>query len=1051
MKQKSCEAKLLQAYQSKSTLSMTSKFLRMAAFALLSSAAIADDFSDAFRKTAGAPWKNILSDKISDHRKALELPCPPEKGAFTVLAPEYYPGWAILSSSPEIYLFQGLPQTWRVGSPTRLAFSVAGTPKVFQEGSEIRKADLEKMDKPWMLVWFAGAKGWEKFDMPVLVVLKHRLKSAKFANGLHLGFEKELGQIVIMNLFGFYRPPQDNPASRQFSDASGKSSDGAFGIKLGELAPTNIRPYEWKDSLPAGIVERCDFLSSTARAIPYFIRDNFQVDLEKNALNISYDVKYLETSDDWGTKALKFAPVPPTISLAARYGFPIKFTGNYFDPVYPTTLGPWCGIKEADSYEVSVGILQYLSEAYEYELDTDSSDPIVKSAVETLTKEAPNFCLDGKPYPQKSYEKGYPKKDIKGTNTNFCWGVITCDRTKAIAMRYVPSDKLDAARENMRNLLEYSYFTKDGYKEEKIGEKTFLYRNDAGLWGKCEEDAGKLAMDMFTTAWLYSYNAKDYGWISPKIEIMEQIASTLAQMGWARGGRASIAEMGDEASPAISFARLMYAARDQKRFAYGAYLSAMELLKVFVKCGPMGDYARKFQPWLRFEKMDDTENATDVWGGAWGWSIGGPGHKPIGKNMIPGADLVPFKRHGSEQWSARWRCMADFDVDRFLAENCVETPGGLKFEFDTWLQRDFSDLGSGYKYEGKNSGPIHFVNPARLMSFRKQYLGESTAQIRKLCNGWDMSYGDVFKSNWNWEPAPWIYWALKDKKEYSRIMKPESLPWAPGLRSEYAAGRNDLVFSSFKLDGKSPSGEQLPPFPGIGWWKTSAGPQGGGWSAGFISTSLENSLECAEFDKNNGIAVFKLTDKALEKEFGEVPLEGVWKFALDPEAKGIKEKWFSKSYDDSKWREIEVPGVWEDQGYQIGGKFENELAKGVLPPEMKANSPPNYGLQYDGSAWYRIKMLIPGNFKNSRLFFHAGAIDDFDMVWFNGVQIGKTDASTTKTWWQDERLYEIPSDSVSFAGENVIAVLVGDNNDAGGIKSGPVRILAKKHDPNYVK
>ena len=1008
----------------------------------------ATQFSEAFKKATDSPWKNPVMTADSDPRKDPDVKgfLQSGQGDLAVYASEYFPGWMAYTPKPQMTLFHRMPQVWRVGGPTRLAFSTGGKTEVFPAGKPIPADKLKAMDKPWMLVWFAGARNWDKFDMPVLVVLQHKPVSAEFGENLGLKFEKEAGTVVMLNLFGYYKPPQDNPDSRQFADAQGPAKDGPFGLKLGALAPTNVRPYEWTASLPEGIVQRCDFFAGIARAVPVFLRDSFQVDLAKNTLRIKYQVSYYQTADDWGTKAKKFAPISPSFFLINMSGGPAKFDGKAFDPVYPTTMGPWAGIPDVDQYQVDLGLLQYLTETYVPELNKDSADPLVKFAINRLTNEATKFCLDGKPF---GPEKGYAQKDQKAQN--FCWNTITADRTKAIAMAFLPEDKLDQARANMRNLYAYSYFTDSGYQKQQIPAKdgkTFYFRTDAGIGSDCFGDAGKLVMDAFQPAWQYAYYGRDYGWIADRVEPMEKMASELAQLAWARGGRANIAEMGDEGAPAMGFARLMYAARDQQRFAWGSYMATMELVGMYLKCGPFGTYARQFQPWHRLEKMDDTENPTDCNGGAFGWDVGGPGHDPIAPGLKGGIDVMPYQRHGSAQWVSRWRCMSDFDVDRFFTEQCAKLPGGLAFEFDTWLKRDFSDLGekfsdmsaTGRRRDG--NGVTAFENPARVLTFCKQMLGESVAQVRARMNGWDMPAKYLEAGTWNWEPNPWIIWAMADRKQYERIMKDETLPWTPGLRSVYDSQTNNLVYGTSHLGRQDEvSGEPWLPFPQVGRWNQPARPKGSTWGLGFITIDPTHKVASVTAQGDN--AIVKWSDKPVDPDPLEVALEGKgWKFALDPKAVGIREGWFKPEFDDSAWGKIEVPGLWEDQGYStVNGK---EMPKGVFPPELKANNPPTYGWPYDGVAWCRIKITVPEEFRGKAVYFHAGTIDDFDIVWVNGVQVGKTDASTTKTWWEDTRMYPVPPEALKFGGQNVITVLVGDNNAGGGINTGPVRLLAKQ-------
>lgn len=988
-------------------------------------------FAEAFRQATSTAWQNPVLPVDQDPRPRTDYAAAMAEQDFAVLNPEYFPGWVVSTRRPELTLFHRLPQVWRVGGPTRLAMSAGGQVKVFAAGQPVPADAVAAMDKAWILVWFAGARNWDKFDMPVLVVLQHRPTAIVLEDDLRLAFASEAGTTVVMNLYGFYKPPQDNPASRQFADAEGPTTAGPFGMQFGPAAPTNIRPYEWAETLPAGVVERCDYFASLARAVPVDLSDVFQVDLSTDTLRIRYGATYLQTQDDWNTPARKLAPISPAFLLAAQHGLPITFSGEVFDPAYPTTQGPWGGIEGVDGYEADLHLLQYLSETYVLELNEGSEDPLVQWAVQRA-RDTGRWPLEGGPFgPQGG---AYPERDTK--RQNFCWGVITSDRAKMLGMHFVADEQLEQAQRNVRPLFTHSYFTAEGFQTQQAGDDTFFYRHDAGIGGDIWGDGGKLVMDQFVAAWMYAYHGRDYGWLPEKAELMEMAASMLPQMAWSRAGRPNIAELGDEAPPALGYARLQYAARDQQRFAWGAYMAMMELVQLHLKCGPMGRYARQFQPWYSMVPMDDTENATDCAGGSHGWTIGGPGHEPIAPAMQGGVDVAPYERFGSAQWVTRWRGFHDFDVNRFMREQCTDGVGGLRFEVDTWLQRDFAGIGPGASYPTQQN---NFLNPAFVLTLALEALGEPLETVRARMNGWEMTPKHLEEATWNWEPAPWIYWALAPGRRFERILSQEALPWTPGLRSRYVSQNNDLVFAG--AFGRVDEVADLPylPFPHVGWWTQPARPKGSFWGLGFITPDTRHKPAAVETD--GPLAMIRFADEPVDPDPLEVPLEGRdWKFSLDPEAMGLERGWHQPQFDDSGWANIEVPGAWELQGYS---KDDGEQPRGRIPSVLQINSPPNYGYAYDGGAWYRIRAQVPAEFAGKPVFFHAGVIDDFDAVYVNGVMIGKTDTTNSTSWWSDTRMYEVPADVLKPGQENVIAVLVGDNNHLGGILAGPVRLLAK--------
>lgn len=121
--------------------------------------------------------------------------------------------------------------------------------------------------------------------------------------------------------------------------------------------------------------------------------------------------------------------------------------------------------------------------------------------------------------------------------------------------------------------------------------------------------------------------------------------------------------------------------------------------------------------------------------------------------------------------------------------------------------------------------------------------------------------------------------------------------------------------------------------------------------------------------------------------------------------KGYKDEspvWAANSIDRSGWAKIDVPSLWETS---------------VLP-------------DFDGVVWYRKNITIPESLSGKPFRLSLGEIDDIDITYFNGVQIGKTEGYAVA------RTYTIPGNLVK-SGENTLAVRVLDNTGGGGIYGKP--------------
>jgi sialate O-acetylesterase len=108
--------------------------------------------------------------------------------------------------------------------------------------------------------------------------------------------------------------------------------------------------------------------------------------------------------------------------------------------------------------------------------------------------------------------------------------------------------------------------------------------------------------------------------------------------------------------------------------------------------------------------------------------------------------------------------------------------------------------------------------------------------------------------------------------------------------------------------------------------------------------------------------------------------------------------WNAVSLDDSQWLAIQAPGAVEKNK-----KMED----------------------FDGLFWMRKEIEIPASWVGKSLSLHLSNIDDIDITYFNGVEVGNTSG------WTVEREYTIPAHLVK-AGKAVIAVRILDTGGDGG-------------------
>ena len=98
-------------------------------------------------------------------------------------------------------------------------------------------------------------------------------------------------------------------------------------------------------------------------------------------------------------------------------------------------------------------------------------------------------------------------------------------------------------------------------------------------------------------------------------------------------------------------------------------------------------------------------------------------------------------------------------------------------------------------------------------------------------------------------------------------------------------------------------------------------------------------------------------------------LNGKWRFYWQMGVEGLPEQFQAENFDDSGWNEIEVPGVWQLQGYgkpiYLSSSYPDaiETAKDKIPAINHAKN--EVGI-------YRRTFTVPAEWKASRFSFISG-------------------------------------------------------------------------------
>ena len=111
----------------------------------------------------------------------------------------------------------------------------------------------------------------------------------------------------------------------------------------------------------------------------------------------------------------------------------------------------------------------------------------------------------------------------------------------------------------------------------------------------------------------------------------------------------------------------------------------------------------------------------------------------------------------------------------------------------------------------------------------------------------------------------------------------------------------------------------------------------------------------------------------------------IWNFRLDPEDKGIREKWYQHS-----------PAQVRAWGAMMctDSSWENPRRKYKVISDAIRKQTANY----DGVAWYGTEIQVPSDWKNRQIFLYFGAVDESCRVYVNGREAGVRIFKNTNDW-----------------------------------------------------
>ena len=192
--------------------------------------------------------------------------------------------------------------------------------------------------------------------------------------------------------------------------------------------------------------------------------------------------------------------------------------------------------------------------------------------------------------------------------------------------------------------------------------------------------------------------------------------------------------------------------------------------------------------------------------------------------------------------------------------------------------------------------------------------------------------------------------------------------------------------------------------------------------AGLLSNDRRNTIAVRVYDgaSDGGIRRGPIGIYTTNLPLPEIDLHGEWLFAV-----GDNADWAEAEADESDFDPIQVPGYWENDGYD----------------------------HHDGFGWYRTHFSANPPSSRETMVLLLGKIDDTDEVYLNGTKIGSTghltdaDRYSNNSYYAENRSYFFPSSLLRE--NNVLAVRVHDHDGLGGIYESPLGIMEQSAFVEY--
>jgi hypothetical protein len=515
------------------------------------------------------------------------------------------PAVALRADGQAIRLFASM-EAWGMSGPRWLAWCGPGGVRCAAAPANAAPAE------PWVVCWFGDADGFRDFDVPWLVVFPSRPTQVTLApDGLTLRFTSGGAEVRAMPLWGYRR-----------------LLHGGEGATAG-----------WAQGLPPDVAERARRLARTVLSRPRAVTCVTTADPSSDVLEIALSVSGWDDANEFGWEGDRIIPLSPPLVHALTTGFPCEVEGGQLvDADLFTPYGPWGGVRSSAGCRLRFPLLQYVNEAELPVGEEALADPVAREALSRLRTA----------YADKFRQGTIDEIWDHGGADNYCWQAMG-DRYYAMGLPYA-GEAAGGARAALQSYVS-GYVLDESHYVPRRGV-LLLEGPGIGSWGVLG-DAGKFSSNLLETLWAYGHNTDDWETLREHWPTIQRFFVTPLEIRQATFGREAIAEMGDEAAPALCYARIAAQLDDRAEYARGCEVFVRELVHLWLKVRG-AELFRANWPVSSMEPYEGAVYLTNLWGGTAGWQIDGPQYP---------------RETGERQYTNRWVRFSQPDVARFLREH----------------------------------------------------------------------------------------------------------------------------------------------------------------------------------------------------------------------------------------------------------------------------------------------------------------------------------------------------------------------------------------------